>query len=177
VIALAALFAAGVLARGGRPSPAAGATGRGIDGIGAGGSEQLVVHIHAHLAVYIDGRQETIPYGIGILPPLQLQQTANGPFVVGGAAFYWLHTHDSSGVIHIESPVQRRFTLGEFFDIWGQPLGRTQVGPLRGPVTILVDGRMVGGNPRGVPLAAHRVIQLDVGPVVPFQPFAFPAGL
>jgi hypothetical protein len=42
---------------------------------------------------------------------------------------------------------------------------------------MLVDGRMVGGNPRDVPLDAHSVIQLDVGSVVPFQPFTFPVGL
>ena len=177
VITLAALFAAGVLARGGRPSPAAAAPGRLVDGIGAGSTEQLAFHIHAHLAVYVNGRQESIPYGIGVLPPLQLQQTADGPFVVGGAAFYWLHTHDSSGVIHIESPVRRQYTLGEFFDIWGRPLGPTQVGPVRGPVTVLVDGRRLPGDPREVPLDAHRVIQLDVGSVVPFQPFTFPSGL
>jgi hypothetical protein len=87
LIALAALFAAGLLARGGRPSPAV-TTGRVIDGIGAGETEQLAFHIHAHLAVYVNGRQEPVPYGIGVLPPLQLQQTAEGPFVVGGAAFY-----------------------------------------------------------------------------------------
>jgi hypothetical protein len=153
------------------------ASGGVVDGIGAGNTEQLAFHIHAHLAVYVNGRQETIPYGIGVLPPLQLQQTVEGPFVVGGTAFYWLHTHDSSGVIHIESPVVRRYTLGEFFDIWGQPLGPTQVGPVRGPVTVRVDGRTVTGDPRDVPLAAHSVIQLDVGSVGPFQRYAFPAGL
>jgi hypothetical protein len=176
VLALAALFGTGLLARGGRPS-AASTTAPVVDGIGAGESEQPAFHIHAHLAVFVDGRQETVPYGIGVLPPLQLQQTPAGPFVVGGAAFYWLHTHDRSGVIHVESPVRRRYTLGEFFDVWGQPLSPTRVGPARGPVTILVDGAVVSGDPREVPLDAHSVIQLDVGSVVPFQPFAFPAGL
>jgi hypothetical protein len=159
-------------------APLTGQTSGGVvDGIGAGNTEQLAFHIHAHLAVYVNGRQETIPYGIGVLPPLQLQQTVEGPFVVGGTAFYWLHTHDSTGVIHIESPVVRRYTLGEFFDIWGQPLGPTQVGPVRGPVTIRVDGRTVTGDPRDVPLDEHSVIQLDVGSVGPLQPFTFPAGL
>jgi hypothetical protein len=31
-----------------------------------------------------------------------------------------MHTHDESGVIHIESAVARNYTLGEFFDIWGK---------------------------------------------------------
>ncbi|HEX9235017.1 MAG TPA: hypothetical protein VF972_01920 [Actinomycetota bacterium] len=30
-----------------------------------------------------------------------------------------IHTHDATGIIHIESPTPRTFTLGEFFDVWG----------------------------------------------------------
>ena len=30
-----------------------------------------------------------------------------------------LHTHDSSGTIHVESSVERDYTLGEFLDVWG----------------------------------------------------------
>jgi hypothetical protein len=117
---LAAAFGLGLLSRGSQPSPAAagsttaqapplapvagGASGQVVDGISAAETEQLAFHIHAHLAVYVNGEQHSIPLGIGVLPPLRLVQTADGPFVVGGAAFYWLHTHDASGVIHIESP-------------------------------------------------------------------------
>ena len=122
-------------------------------------------------------RQRVIPYGIGVLGPLQLQQTADGPFVTGGTGFYWLHTHDTTGVIHIESPVQRRYTLGEFFDLWGQPLSPTQVGPERGPVTALVDGTRFVGDPRDIPLDAHAVVQLDVGAVHPFERYPFAPGL
>jgi hypothetical protein len=190
---LAAAFGVGLLSRGGKPSPAAAgstttqapplapvageASGQVVDGISAGETEQLAFHIHAHLAVYVNGEQHSIPLGIGVLPPLRLVQTGDGPFVVGGAAFYWLHTHDASGVIHIESPVPRRYTLGEFFDLWGQPLGRFHVGPARGPVTALVDGAVSGGDPRDIPLEAHSVIQLNVGATVPFQPYRFAAGL
>jgi hypothetical protein len=152
------------------------ASGGMVDGIGSGG-EQVAFHIHAHLAVFVNGRRRTIPYGIGVVPPLGLTETADGPFVAGGAAFYWLHTHDTSGVIHVESPVRRRYTLGEFFDLWGEPLGRAQVGPDRGRVTALVDGARFGGNPRDIRLGFHAVIQLDVGAVAPFQRYSFPAGL
>jgi hypothetical protein len=169
------------VATAGRPAPlfapATGeATGGAVDGIGAGG-EQVAFHIHAHLAVFVSGRRRTIPYGIGVVPPLRLTATADGPFVADGAAVYWLHTHDTSGVIHVESPVLRRFTLGEFFDIWGEPLGRTRVGPARGRVTTLVDGTPFGGDPRDIWLDRHTVLQLDVGAMVPFQPYRFPAGL
>jgi len=40
---------------------------------------------------------------------------------------YWLHTHVADGIIHIETPGERSFTLGEFFDIWNQPLVRTKL--------------------------------------------------
>jgi hypothetical protein len=158
-------------------APPAGATGRPVDGITADDAEQLAFHIHAHLQIYVDGRLRAVPAGIGVVPPLQVERTAEGPFVSGGAGIYWLHTHDGSGVVHIESPVVRTFTLGELFDLWGQPLGPDQVGPARGPVTALVDGRTAGGDPRAVPLTAHAVVQLDVGTVVGFSSYVFPPGL
>ena len=98
-------------------------------------------------------------------------QTAQGPFVQATRCYYWLHTHTNDGVIHVESPTQRLYTLGDFFDIWRQPLGPTRVGPATGPVTAYVDGKAYPGGPRGVVLREHADIQLDVGsPVAPPQP-------
>ena len=149
-----------------------------VDGISCNSTEQLVFHIHAHLAIYVNGAMKLLPPGVGIGPPLQFQQTSAGPFVASGSCFSWLHTHDSSGVIHIESPVQRVYTLGDFFDIWGQPLSATQVGPAQGAVTATVNGSPFTGDPRSIPLNAHNVIQLDVGSTLPApQPYTFPAGL
>ncbi|SRR5579883_2172851 len=145
-----------------------------VHGISCDTSEQLVFHIHAHLAIYVNGQQELLPAGIGIGPPLVEE---NG-FVLGGSCFSWLHTHDQSGVIHIESPVQRTYTLGDFFAIWGQPLSTNTVGPAMGALTAYQDGQSVNGDPSTIPLNAHSVIQLDVGsPVVAPQPYEFPAGL
>jgi hypothetical protein len=149
-----------------------------VDGISCSSTEQLVFHIHVHLAVYVNGALKLLPPGVGIGPPLQFQQASAGPFVGSGSCFSWLHTHDSTGVIHIESPVQRVYTLGNFFDIWGQPLSTTQVGPAQGAVTATVNGIPFTGDPRAIPLVAHNVIQLDVGSTVPApQPYTFPAGL
>jgi hypothetical protein len=64
----------------------------------------------------------------------------------------WLHTHVPDGVIHIESPVRRGFTLGDFFDEWGLPLSTDQVGPAKGRVTAFYDGKVYQGNPRDIPL-------------------------
>lgn len=138
------------------------ATGSSVDGIGCLNQEQTLFHIHAHLTVFVDGRARSIPYGIGITRP-ELQSTPAGAFVGGGSCFYFLHTHAADGIIHIESPVQRIYTLGDFFDIWGQRLGRREVGPVTGAVTALYDGRLYRGDPRDIPLNAHAQIQLDVG--------------
>ncbi len=145
-----------------------------VDGIMCQGSEQLLFHIHAHLSIFVDGQPRLLAAGIGIGPPLVFQ---NG-FVVSGSCFSWLHTHDQTGVIHIESPVQRTFTLGDFFAIWGLPLDATHVGPAAGAVTAFLDGQQLAVDPATLPLAAHSEIQLDVGSAQPaFQPYTFPAGL
>jgi hypothetical protein len=34
-----------------------------------------------------------------------------------------LHTHDNSGIIHVESTVNKNYTLGEFLNIWGLDIG------------------------------------------------------
>ncbi|HEY7953707.1 MAG TPA: hypothetical protein VII38_00380 [Polyangia bacterium] len=145
-----------------------------VDGITCDTNEDLLFHIHAHLAIFVDGQQKLLPGGIGIGPPLQI---ASG-FVVGGSCFSWLHTHDQSGVIHIESPVQRTFTLGNFFHIWGQPLSANQVGPAKGAVTAFLNGAAFTGDPSTIPLDAHNLVQLDVGkPAVAAQPYSFAPGL
>ncbi|HET9014183.1 MAG TPA: hypothetical protein VFN57_01210 [Thermomicrobiaceae bacterium] len=138
------------------------ATGSTVDGIQCDSTEQVLFHIHAHLTIFVNGQQRQIPYGIGI-PNVQAQQTPQGPFAASGSCFYWLHTHADDGIIHIESPVQKTFTLGDFFAIWGQPLSTSQVGPAKGPVVALYNGKQYLGNPQDIPLTNHANIQLEVG--------------
>ena len=156
---------------------ATGATGKPVDGISCDTSEQLVFHIHAHLTVFVNGAARQVPAGIGIPGP-QAQNSRTGPFIASGTCFYWLHTHAADGIIHIESPVHRTFTLGNLFDIWGQPLGTSQVGPARGAVTAIYNGQVYLGNPRDIPLEKHARIQLQVGkPLVAPVSITFPSGL
>ena len=136
--------------------------GQAIDGIGCNTSEQTVFHIHTHLTVFVNGQQRQVPAGIGI-PGAVAQQAPGGPFITSGTCFYWLHTHAADGIVHIESPTERTYTLGEFFDEWGQPLGPSAAGPAHGHVTVLYNGQVFEGNPRDVPLTAHAQIQLEVG--------------
>jgi hypothetical protein len=151
--------------------------GRPVDGIQCLGSEQLLFHIHAHLTVYVRGAARQVPAGIGI-DGAQRAQTPAGLYVGAGRCFYWLHTHAADGIIHIESPIRRTFTLGDFFDVWGQRLGRTRVGQFSGRVTAIYDGRVYEGDPRDIPLIAHAQIQLEIGkPLVSPVAIDFPAGL
>ncbi|HSR25902.1 MAG TPA: hypothetical protein VLW53_20285, partial [Candidatus Eisenbacteria bacterium] len=88
-----------------------------------------------------------------------------------------LHSHTADGVIHVESPVQRTFTLGNWFDVWGQPISTTRVAGYSGLVTAYVNGQRYDGDPRQIPLQEHSVIQLDVGSDVPPKPYTFASGL
>jgi hypothetical protein len=159
-------------------APGSPAPGRSVDGIACGSQEQLAFHIHAHLTIFVRGAARTVPPGIGIAPPLEVQRTAAGLYAAGGQCFSYLHTHAADGIIHIESPIQRVYTLGDFFDVWHQPLGRARVGAAVGPVAGFLDGRPWAGDPRAIPLHAHAQIQLDVGqPVVAPQSIVFPGSL
>ena len=153
-------------------------TGAPVDGITCRTSqeEDTKYHIHVLVQIFVNGVQERLPAGAGIAEPRFPEHLANGLFVdnsVNGC-LYWLHVHAHDGVVHVESPYKHTFTLGQFFDIWQQPLGPNRVGPARGTVVAWEDGRRFSGNPRDIPLLEHGVIQLDVGsPVVPFEPVQF----
>jgi hypothetical protein len=142
--------------------PSAATAGQAIDAISCQTSEQTVFHIHTHLTIFVNGQQRQVPAGIGI-PGAVAQQTPAGPFIGSGSCFYWLHTHAADGIIHIESPVQRTYTLGEFFDEWGQPLGPAQVGSAHGKVTVILNGRVFKGDPRDAPLGSRENLQVEVG--------------
>ncbi len=160
--------------RGKSLAPASSTTpGTPVDGIQCLPSEQVVYHIHAHLQVYVDGQPRQLPGAIGMQGPVA-QQTPQGPFYGATKCYYYLHTHTADGIIHIESPTRRIYTLGDFFDEWRQPLSSNAVASASGPVTALVSGKRWTKSPRAIPLLAHEVIQLDVGrPIVPFHSVSF----
>jgi hypothetical protein len=142
------------------------ALGQPVNGIKCETMEGSVFHIHQHLSLYAHGKPVTVPALIGI-PPM-------------GSCLYWVHTHTPDGIIHIESPVYRDFDLGDFFDIWGQPLSTTNVAGMhvpKGQVRAYVNGRRFMANPRSIPLTLHADIVLEAGP--PFftpKPFMAWAG-
>lgn len=80
------------------------------------GPKPLVIHIHPHLALSVDGSPVTVPSQIGIDPSLWKDHSLDQ---LGTPGFAPLHTHDASGIIHVESTTYRNYTLGEFLNIWG----------------------------------------------------------
>jgi len=148
--------------------------GNKIDGvIECAPLEQLAYHIHIHLQVYDHGAPRSLPAAIGLLGPVY-ENTPYGRFYGAQKCYYWLHTHASDGIIHVESPTKRIYTLGIFFDEWRQSLSSTQVASVSGKVTAFVNGKPWTKSPRDIPLEPHFQIQLDVGrPIVPFKPISF----
>ena len=152
------------------PDMPLGGRGDPVDGIPCEASEGAVLHIHSHLSLFYDGTQMWIPGYIGMAP--------SGT----GGCLYWLHTHDASGIIHVEAgdvstPKGGPFTLGNFFDIWGQPLTRTQIGPFKGNVTAFLNGQPYNGSLADIPLREAQMITLEVGtPVAPPPRYKLPPG-
>lgn len=144
-----------------------------IDGISCAPMEFVTLHIHSHLALFVKGKQLAVPAGIGM---------ALGPDHRTIECLHWIHTHNASGIIHIEAPDATApnggpYTLGMLFDIWGVPLARNAIGPYTGPVTAYVNGAKYDGDLASIPLAAHQEITLEVGaPLVPPPNYKFPEG-
>src|ERR1700730_306107 len=63
-------------------------------------------HIHAHLSLIINDSPVTLPANLGIADDQ--------------SCIYWLHTHDTTGVINVESPNSGTYTLGTFIHLWKQ---------------------------------------------------------
>lgn len=115
--------------------------------------EALTYHIHQHLDIYIDGRNVIVPQGIGI-------DQERGFITV-------LHTHRYDGVIHVESPAETPYTLGEFFRVWGVRLDRRCVGDYcnhgASLVRVFVNGQPASSDPASIPLRAHDEIVVTFG--------------
>lgn len=85
--------------------------------LGVDDSRSMVMHIHPSITVVASaGEQIPLPTNIGINPSLWKERSLDQYGMQGMSP---LHTHDSSGTIHVESNTERDFTLGEFLDIWG----------------------------------------------------------
>jgi len=136
-----------------------------IQGISCEPSEGTVFHIHVHLNVFVNDKPITVPAGIGIKP---------------NECLYWLHTHDASGVIHIESPQQMTFTLGQFIQVWDNTPG---ISPKFEELTngdknlqIFVNGNKVKDTYDEITLSAHDQIVIIFGAIPQTIPSSYTFG-
>ncbi|MBC5827070.1 MAG: hypothetical protein GIW99_05235 [Candidatus Eremiobacteraeota bacterium] len=128
-------------------------------------------HIHSHISLFRNGTQIALPLAIGIPNP----QIQNG-FVTNGSCFYQLHAHDASGIVHVEAQRPSAFTVGQFFDIWGEQLSSSNVAGFSGPVVVYVNGTQYGGDPRAIVFAERQEVTLEVGsPTVAPPRYIFPS--
>lgn len=140
-------------------------------------NETLAVHYHAHLDVVVDGKNIPVPAYLGMVLTKQggkLAVTAIAP----------LHTHDATGLIHIEAPSPTPFRLGQVFAEWGLRLDEGCLGGLctaagKG-VRVSVNGRFVPGDPAAILLAKYQQITVQYGELASLAPapssYAFPPG-
>jgi len=132
-------------------------------------NEGQVIHIHQHLDLWVNGKKVGVPALVGI---------QDNTYITS------LHTHDDSGLIHVESPEHRRFNLGDFFGVWGVRLDKSCISELCDNTTgngvkMWVNGKRYVGNPADLELKSHQEIALVFGkpPAKIPQKYAFPSGL
>ena len=141
------------------------ATGQTVDGIQCQTNEQMVLHVHTHLTIFVNGKAQVIPYGIGI-PGFQAVTRRGALRPDGKLLLLAARPRQRRDYPHRVAEHHGSFTLGQFFDEWGIPLSKTQVGPATGNVTVFFTSpgkkaKLYTGNPRDIPLGDHYQIQLD----------------
>jgi hypothetical protein len=118
-------------------------------GLPALGNETF--HHHDLLQIFVHG--DTIP-----VPPLV------GLTSTGGAS---MHTHDTSGIMHLESDKPFNFTLGEFFDVWGVRFSDSCIGGYcsSGPnqLRVYVNGKQITTDVTKISLTQHEDVVVTYG--------------
>jgi hypothetical protein len=116
-------------------------------------SQGNVLHIHAHLDLFVNAKRVPVAAGVGINQ--------------GSGFLSPLHTHDRTGVIHIESPTKEQYTLGQVFAVWGVRFTPSRLGGYRTtssrPIRFYVDGKPYENDPTRLVLSAHQEIAVVVG--------------
>lgn len=137
--------------------------------MGLPGLSEDIFHIHSLLHVYVKGQQVTVPAKIGL-------DEATGTFSP-------LHTHGTSGIIHMEADQTYPFTTGQVFAVWGVKFTDDELGPYRSgdgnKLQVYIDGENVA-NPVDYVMHEHDNIVVAYGKPGSFPsnpPADFPSGL
>lgn len=107
----------------------------------------------AHVELFANKLVLLLPKGIG---------------VARGCA-YPVRTTAPTGVVEYEPGA--RPTLGDLFDVWGQPLSARGFARFHGAVSAWVGGRRWRGAVRSIPLTRHAEIVVEVGGYIPPHSF------
>jgi hypothetical protein len=112
--------------------------------------EAVATHYHSHLDIFVDGKHVTVPKYIGIN--------------LGANYLTELHTHDTRGVMHIESPKSNdHFSLGQFVAEWGVFLNSRCIGAYCDGLKWYLNGKLQTGNPQKYVLQPHDEVAIVVG--------------
>ena len=148
-----------------------------------------IYHVHFFIGIIVNGQHRALPDGTGMSAPsadFTLEPEGFKNWTETSGCYYYLHTHDASGVVHVESPANEPksawetvtlYTLGTYFDVWGTSLSSTNIGSINGTVTAYVAQPHVlktdpvpntmlvrfTGNPRTIPIHSHTVVWLEIG--------------
>lgn len=145
-----------------------------VQALGLPGFNETTFHIHAHLEIFVDGKQEPIPANIGIDPATGFLSP--------------LHTHpvaadNPEGTIHMEADQEYQFTLGQFMNVWGVKFSKDQLGSLKPKgdqkLQVYVNGQPVS-DPVNLVMQEHDNIVIGYGKTdsFPHEPkFSWPQGL
>jgi hypothetical protein len=113
-------------------------------------AEGSLVHYHAHLDVFYDGRRVTVPADVGI----DREVGVISP----------LHTHSASGVMHVEANEEVDFTLGQFLTEWGVKSSDGCVADKCGDeVAVFINGSIQDDAAADVVIKPHSEMALVLG--------------
>lgn len=153
------------------PTGARAASAKPVDGMRCLSPGRVVSA--AHIEVFATAHVVVIPAGIGFASPLR----RHGAYVSSGRCVYRIRTLAPTGVVLMQAGPPA--TLGQLFDLWGQPLTHRRVAGFSAPagrgVSVYIDGARWRGDPSSAPIAPGAQIAIEVGPyVTPHARYTFP---
>ena len=162
--------------------------GQPINGVACAPTMSNNYHVHVFVGIYDNGVYVAVPDTIGMFDAHK--EPPNG-FTIYAKCYYDIHTHDASGIVHVESPDPNHvsikgtiFDTSQLFTEWGITVDPNHFGPFTGPLRVYTSGQVYRGgpgngvvyrstytqwtgDPNAIPLYSHEVIFFEVGPTYP----------
>lgn len=162
--------------------------GQPIDGVACQPTMSNNYHVHVFVGIYVNGVHYATPDTIGMYHP---QPEPTNHFTIYAKCYYDIHTHDASGIVHVESPDPKHIPITgteyqtkQLFDEWGIAVSRQNFGPFSGSLRVVTSGQVYRGgpgngtidrstyrtwtgDPNQIPLYSHEAIFFEIGPKYP----------